>query len=113
MINADLVNCSFLVYDILKKKWVNKKLEELLFVGATANSTGAAGLVPAPDTHEANLFLKGDGTWGAPEVNNNILTIENNNKLNHTEIIANATNGVANISGDIIIIKDLIANNKW
>lgn len=33
------------------------------FVGATANASGKAGLVPAPSTGATNLFLRSDGTW--------------------------------------------------
>lgn len=36
------------------------------FVGATANASGKAGLVPAPATGATGLFLKSDGTWAAP-----------------------------------------------
>lgn len=35
------------------------------FVGATANASGKAGLVPAPSTGALNLFLRSDGTWGS------------------------------------------------
>lgn len=35
------------------------------FVGATANASGKAGLVPAPSTGATNLFLRSDGTWGS------------------------------------------------
>lgn len=35
------------------------------FVGATANASGKAGLVPAPSTGAVNLFLRSDGTWGS------------------------------------------------
>lgn len=31
--------------------------------GATANADGAAGLVPAPEAGENEMFLRGDGTW--------------------------------------------------
>lgn len=35
------------------------------FVGTDGQTAGAAGLVPAPTTSDANKFLKGDGTWAA------------------------------------------------
>lgn len=31
--------------------------------GATASANGAAGLVPAPEAGENEMFLRGDGTW--------------------------------------------------
>ena len=36
------------------------------FTGATAQEDGAAGLVPAPGTTDAEKYLKGDGTWATP-----------------------------------------------
>lgn len=36
------------------------------FKGATASAAGAAGLVPAPGTADAETYLKGNGTWGTP-----------------------------------------------
>ena len=34
-----------------------------VFVGATSVLSGAAGLVPAPETGDENKFLRGDGSW--------------------------------------------------
>lgn len=34
-------------------------------VGATSESDGVAGIVPAPQIADRDKFLKGDGTWGA------------------------------------------------
>lgn len=42
-----------------------------------------------------------------------ILTLENTNKLDHSELIIEHTDGLDNVSGDIVIIKDPIAKNKW
>ena len=36
------------------------------FTGTDGNEPGASGLVPAPTTTEANLYLKSDGTWDTP-----------------------------------------------
>lgn len=36
------------------------------FTGTDGNEAGFSGLVPAPTTTEANLFLKSDGTWDTP-----------------------------------------------
>jgi hypothetical protein len=39
-----------LVYDLTKSAWINATVDEVIqaFVGATTNSAGVAGLVPAP-----------------------------------------------------------------
>ena len=34
-----------------------------VFVGAISVLSGAAGLVPAPETGDENKFLRGDGSW--------------------------------------------------
>ena len=34
-----------------------------VFTGATSVLSGAAGLVPAPETGDENKFLRGDGSW--------------------------------------------------
>lgn len=45
------------------------------FVGATANASGKAGLVPAPSTGAMNLFLRSDGTWGSVAEKQTSITI--------------------------------------
>jgi hypothetical protein len=72
-----------------------------------------AGLVPAPGSKDIGLFLRGDGTWAKPMVDHIILTLENTNKLDHSELIIEHTDGLDSVSGDIVIIKDPIAENKW
>lgn len=39
------------------------------FIGATSESDGNVGLVPAPSRGQEAYFLKGDGTWGVPAGN--------------------------------------------
>ena len=36
--------------------------------GATTSAKGVKGLVPAPGTTDVSSYLKGDGTWGIPTV---------------------------------------------
>ena len=43
------------------------KIPNTEFVGATIESSGSIGLVPAPLIAEKDKYLKGDGTWGIPE----------------------------------------------
>ena len=80
-------------------------------IGATKNSSGITGFVPGPEANEHTLFLRGDGTWAAPEVDHTVLTLENTNGKTHKDLISEVS--IPSISGDIIIIKDLIANDKY
>lgn len=117
--NDDLVNKSFLTYNKEQSAWVNTPVEDLIFVGATETSSGVAGLVPAPEIKQTNLFLRSDGVWAPIESQEietkkeTILTIENRNSVSHADLINTAINDSTPINGDIIIIKDLIAVDKW
>lgn len=48
-------------------EWVPMTLPEAVnasvMIGATADTAGSAGLVPAPQAGDQNKFLRGDGTW--------------------------------------------------
>lgn len=110
LINENLVDKSFLVYDAVEEKWINKSLDEALpvFVGATNKSSGVAGLVPAADLGQTNLFLRSDGTWAPVEGGSgaaaNVINITNESNKTHTEIL----NEVAANKGDIVVISDVI-----
>lgn len=83
-------------------------------MGATPQSAGLVGLVPAPELGQTDLFLRSDGTWSSPSaIDHFVLTIENKNHKSHYDLILEAIENLDCISGDIIIIKDLISNNKW
>ena len=111
LITEGLSDESFLVYDSEINAWTNKPIESLEFIGATSNSAGLGGLVPAPDLGEENLFLRGDGEWATPTIDHMIITLENTDKSLHTDLINNEE--LNPIDGDIVIIKDLIINDKW
>ncbi len=114
LLSEDLNAESFLVYDPRAVAWVNKPLEDLIFMGATPQSAGLVGLVPAPELGQTDLFLRSDGTWSSPSaIDHFVLTIENKNHKSHYDLILEAIENLDCISGDIIIIKDLISNNKW
>ena len=49
--------------DVATKKYVDDNLAD--FVGATSQSAGTHGFVPAPTILDENKFLKGDGTWSS------------------------------------------------
>lgn len=70
-------------------------------------------MVPAPEANQIDLFLKSDGTWAKPSIDHTILTLENTDQSIHSDMIIEATDGLESISGDIVIIKDLISEGKW
>lgn len=116
-LSSELKDKQILTYDKNQKCWTNTSLENALevFSGATKSSSGKSGLVPAPNLGETDLFLKSDGTWAKINTGEKtILTIENeSSETMHQDIINEATQGILLSVGDIIIIKDIIVNNKW
>lgn len=117
-INPDLENKSILVYNKTEKKWVDSTVQDAIsvFIGAQPGTAGVAGLVPAPALGQTDLYLRSDGTWAPIEVSSkaNVWTIENENSSTmHEDIIADATEDVLLNAGDIIIIKDIIAGDRW
>lgn len=64
------------------------------FVGATQNTAGKAGLVPAPETEKQNQYLKGDGTWANPPDTKN--TSGTTNKTGTKLYLVGATSQAAN-----------------
>lgn len=81
MLLSELSSDALLVYDHRAAAWVNKALEELIFVGATTNSSGQAGLVPAPGLGETDLFLRSDGSWATVDLSSYITREENQELL--------------------------------
>ena len=114
---TDLRDKSVLVYDKDQGQWVNSTLEKAIsvFAGATDSTAGIAGLVPAPEAGQTNLYLRSDGTWAPVTANEAyITTIENeDSSAMHQDILDNATQGVVLAPGDIVIIKDIIAGDKY
>lgn len=109
-----MVEDSLLVYDSDAKAWVNKDLGDLVFVGATEASSGKIGLVPAPKAGETELYLRSDGTWGVPGGSaHTILTVENNDGEEHSDLIISAVDGQDHQIGDIVIVKDPIGESLW
>lgn len=51
----------FLVYDTTTKSWIPATVN--VFEGATAETNGKEGLVPAPTSGQEGNYLRGDGTW--------------------------------------------------
>ena len=57
-----------LIFDKNQNKWINKSLIDAIgvVIGATKESQGNIGLVPAPGIGQNNMFLRGDGQWANP-----------------------------------------------
>lgn len=120
LISEGLTDGSILVYDSQQKQWINKPINDILtvFLGPTASSDGVPGLVPAPPKGQTNLFLRSDGTWApadtdGPQLFHNILSVVNDSKKTHTDIIAEQTIDLVLIKGDVLIIQDLIASGTY
>ena len=117
-LSEDLADKDILAYDSASHKWVNITLDDIfsVFIGATSASSGIAGLVPAPAAGQTNLFLRSDGTWAAVDTQDrvNIRTIENeDSSAMHQDLIDAEVADLLLNSGDIVIIKDKIADDKW
>lgn len=78
---SELKDKDLLVYSSSDEKWINKSIIDAIgvFVGAKDGIQGGNGLVPAPGENDENLFLRGDGTWAAPETATTV-TIDVDNK---------------------------------
>ena len=100
---------------------MNKPIDEILYTfieimkGATPEANGFAGLVPAPKAGEQEYFLRGDGTWSEVSVEPQTKVFEIVPKETEDHIAAiNRVVGITELnSGDIAIIKELIAYNKY
>ena len=113
-------NNQVLVYDATEEKWINKSIKDAigLMAGASATEQGGAGLVPAPGIGQQNLFLRGDGTWAAPEVGSSASQIfevvaSDFSYDAHVAALTTAVDGKALTAGDIGIVKVLIAEGKY
>ena len=70
------------------------------FTGTDGSEAGAAGLVPAPQTTDANKYLKSDGTWATIETGSTvgIATVETAGIVKASSEIAVAGDGVMSIT---------------
>lgn len=68
LIITELQDKQILQYDIAQSAWVNKSIRDAIgiMVGATEDTQGSIGLVPAPGIGQQDLFLRGDGVWASP-----------------------------------------------
>lgn len=109
----NLGDASFLVYDFNAGQWVNKSPVELKFGGATSQSMGKAGLVPAPARGQENLFLRGDGTWAAATCGAALFEAIVEDGETHDDAIARVVGSTTVLNGDIAVVKELIAGDKY
>ncbi len=104
---------SFLVYDFKTSQWVNKNPSEIVFGGATSESMGKAGLVPAPARGQENLFLRGDGTWAAATCGAALFETVLAEGETHEAAIARVVGTTTVLNGDVAVVKVLIADDKY
>lgn len=105
------------MFDPIRQKWINQTLDNLVFVGATADSNGVNGLVPSPKKGQQNYFLRADGEW-APAGSGSgstaqLFEITISAGEDHQEAISNfVKDKVVNIS-DIAIVKELLLDETY
>ena len=90
------------------------------FIGATEESNGSKGIVPAPSISDKDKFLKGDKTWGIPYIHPTYTSFIGNPTNNQTpsfgstftisQIITNNTGHISSINDRTITIPDTLAN---
>lgn len=84
-------------------KWVPMDLPEAItssvMKGASADTAGSAGLVPAPQAGDQNKFLRGDGTWA--EVTGGSVDLSEYAKSTEVEAVANRVTELEEDSDDL------------
>lgn len=114
-----LENNSLLVYDEASQTWMNKTLDSVLgsivgvMGGANEVLDGTSGLVPAPKAGEQNHFLKGDGTWAKVTTETQVFEVTPEGAEDHIAAITRVVGANEVSSGDVAIVKELIANEKY
>lgn len=80
-----------------------------VFKGATSESDGASGLVPAPKKEDVNKFLRADGTWAIPTAEGGAGSLEDlgvtatAQELNY---VSGVTSSIQNQLNESIIVDD-------
>ena len=130
LISENLQNNQILVYNADNGKWENKNVTDIVqkMTGASKYAQGGAGLVPAPGINQQNYFLRGDGNWapiptsgggGDGGTSSSTQIFEVTTKIigskveSHADALDRITGDVILAKGDIGIVKDLIANEKY
>jgi hypothetical protein len=113
VIDSNLGDLSYIVFDWTSQTWVNKDPRQLVFGGASASAMGKAGLVPVPQKGQDNLFLRGDGTWAAANCSASLYEVTLNDGETHDAAIARITSGSLVLNGDITVVKTAIVENNY
>ena len=86
------------------------------FVGANSTSKGVAGLVPvAPKEGATNLFLRSDGQWAEIVTASSVSVYQTivASTETHLDAINRIIDGKTIGAGDIVVLRDNIANNLY
>ena len=110
----ELQGASFLVYDANSSTWINKTKDELVFTGATTESNGVSGFVPAPTKNNTLSFLRSDGQWiEESEIKSSTTVfneVNNSNDLDNLSFIAGVVSDKKISSGDMFIVEKNIGD---
>ena len=120
---ADLKDKQLLIYNEDSGNWENKNVIDVIpiMVGANALEQGQKGLVPAPGINQQDYFLRGDGTWAPVSVSGDVTIVSEtqifeitaNKDETHNNAISRVVGTTTLEKGDIAIVKDLIAADKY
>lgn len=93
-------------------KWIPMDVNTLVDIsvmdGASAETAGKKGLVPAPAAGEETYFLRGDGQWAPIHKHSvQIFEIELNEDETHEAAITRAVGEAVPVVGDFVIVKDV------
>ena len=115
LVNSNLSDTDCLVFDVTQDKWVNKPIADILpiFVGTIGETSGVAGLVPAPTKDQVNMFLRSDGQWSEIVTASNALVLQTiiGDNESHEDAIARIVAGYEINKGDIVILQEVIVGN--
>ena len=114
MISKGVATDHLLVFDAAANNWVNKSIDELIpvMIGTDGIVGGEAGLVPAARPEEAGFFLRADGTWAKVATESQVFHVEPQEGEDHMAAIARVVGSAELLTGNIAIVKELIAGDK-
>ena len=114
LLSNNIAANSFLVYDAVQDRWVDKTLADIaaliapVMVGATDTDDGRSGLVPVPLAGQDNFVLLGNGTWssGLQDLTSVVETVVGNDDGMSARQIAESV--FENYVGSMDDLKDLV-----
>lgn len=83
LIEGTFTDGNLLVYDANTEKWTSEPIENAVrtMVGATAAADGLSGLTPTPHVGDQTKFLRGDGSWASPSVDNSTIELDDSDRI--------------------------------